>query len=65
MGASSLIKETLQRGYECSVHSFEVERRFKNGFSYQAYYTLAKDIQDLENTESPEYAYDRAHERSA
>ena len=26
---------------------------------------MAKDIQDLENTESPEYAYDRLRERSA
>ena len=34
------------------------------GFSYQVYYTLAKDIQDLENNESPEYAYDRLRERT-
>ena len=34
------------------------------GFAYQVYYTLAKDVQDLENNESPEYAYDRRRERT-
>ncbi len=51
-------------GHQYHGLSMEVERRFFKGFSYQVYYTLAKDIQDLENTESPEYAYDRARERS-
>lgn len=51
-------------GHQYHGVSIEVERRRLKGFSYQVYYTLAKDIQDLENTESPEYAYDRARERS-
>jgi hypothetical protein len=51
-------------GHQYHGVSAEVERRFLKGFSYQLYYTLAKDIQDLENTESPEYAYDRLRERS-
>jgi hypothetical protein len=51
-------------GHQYHGMSFEVERRRLNGLSYQAYYTLAKDVQDLENGESPEYAYDRARERS-
>jgi hypothetical protein len=51
-------------GHQYHGLSAEIERRFLKGFSYQVYYTLAKDIQDLENNESPEYAYDRARERS-
>ncbi|MGH9658319.1 MAG: TonB-dependent receptor domain-containing protein [Bryobacteraceae bacterium] len=51
-------------GHQYHGVSFEVERRLLRGFSYQAYYTLAKDIQDLENNEAPEYAYDRRRERS-
>ncbi len=51
-------------GHQYHGLSMEVERRRLKAFSYQVYYTLAKDIQDLENTESPEYAYDRARERS-
>jgi len=51
-------------GHQYHGLSMEVERRMSNGLHYQFYYTLAKDIQDLENGESPEYAYDRLRERS-
>jgi hypothetical protein len=51
-------------GHQYHGLSFEMERRMRNGLHYQFYYTLAKDIQDLENGESPEDAYDRRRERS-
>jgi len=51
-------------GHQYHGLSFEAERRNFRGLHWQFYYTLAKDIQDLENGESPEYAYDRARERS-
>ncbi len=51
-------------GHQYHGVSFEVERRRYKGLHYQIYYTLAKDIQDLENNESPENAYNRAAERS-
>jgi hypothetical protein len=52
-------------GHQYHGFSIEVERRMKKGFSYQAYYTLARDIGDLEHNESPENAYDRRRERAA
>ncbi|MBM3752415.1 MAG: TonB-dependent receptor [Acidobacteria bacterium] len=51
-------------GHQYHGLSFEAERRNFRGLHWQFYYTLAKDIQDLENGESPEHAYDRARERS-
>jgi hypothetical protein len=51
-------------GHQYHGVSLEVERRNLKGLHYQFYYTLAKDIQDLENGESPEDAYDRLRERS-
>jgi hypothetical protein len=51
-------------GHQYHGVSFEVERRHHKGLHYQVYYTLAKDIQDLENNESPENAYNRAAERA-
>jgi hypothetical protein len=52
-------------GHQYHGVSFEVERRMKRGLAFQAYYTLARDIGDLENNESPEDAYDRRRERAA
>ncbi|MBL8229823.1 MAG: TonB-dependent receptor [Bryobacterales bacterium] len=51
-------------GHQYHGVSMEVERRNYKGLHYQLYYTLAKDIQDLENLESPQNAYDRRSERS-
>lgn len=51
-------------GHQYHGLSFEAERRMLNGLHYQFYYTLAKDIQDLERNEAPEDAYNRARERS-
>ncbi|MCC6539528.1 MAG: TonB-dependent receptor [Bryobacterales bacterium] len=51
-------------GHQYHGVSVEVERRNYKGLHYQLYYTLAKDIQDLENTEQPQDAYNRAAERS-
>jgi hypothetical protein len=52
-------------GHQYHGVSFEVERRMKKGFAWQAYYTLARDIGDLEHNEQPENAYDRRRERAA
>lgn len=52
-------------GHQYHGFSVEVERRMKKGFAYQAYYTLARDIGDLEHNEQPENAYDRRRERAA
>jgi hypothetical protein len=52
-------------GHQYHGFSIEVERRMKKGFAYQAYYTLARDIGDLEHNESPEDAYNRRRERAA
>jgi len=47
-------------------HSMTVEARrvSRGGLQYQAYYTWARDIGDLEDGEGPEYAYDRTRERA-
>jgi hypothetical protein len=52
-------------GHQYHGFSIEVERRMKKGFAWQAYYTLARDIGDLEHNEQPENAYDRRRERAA
>jgi len=52
-------------GHQYHGVAVEAQRRMKNGFSYQVYYTLQRDIGDLENGESPEDAYNRLRERSA
>jgi hypothetical protein len=52
-------------GHQYHGVSFEVERRMKKGLAWQAYYTFARDIGDMEHNESPENAYDRRRERAA
>lgn len=42
-----------------------VERRLQSGLHLQTYYTLARDIGDLENNEPSEDAFDRRRERAA
>jgi hypothetical protein len=39
-------------------------RRARKGVDFQAHYTLARDIGDLESAEAPENAYDRRRERA-
>ena len=51
-------------GHQYHALTFEAERRMKNGLHAQFYYTLARDIGDLEDGQSPEYAYDRTRERA-
>ncbi|MBL8221624.1 MAG: TonB-dependent receptor [Bryobacterales bacterium] len=51
-------------GHQYHGVSMEIERRNFKGLHYQLYYTLAKDVQDLENNESGEDAYNRLRERS-
>jgi len=52
-------------GHQYHSMTLEAERRFLRGFSYQASWTWAKDIEDLNGFlfESPENAYDRRRER--
>lgn len=53
-------------GHQYHAMTVEAERRFLRGLSYQASWTWAKDIEDLNGFlfESPEDAYDRRRERS-
>lgn len=51
-------------GHQYHGVSFEVERRLRRGVAYQASYSFARDIGDLDNNESPEDAYNRRRERS-
>lgn len=50
-------------GHQYHAGTIEVERPMKAGLRFQAYYTLARDIGDLEDGESPEDAYNRKRER--
>ena len=54
-------------GHQYHSMQIEAERRFAKGFSWQASYTLAKDLGDIEafgpNGDSPEYAFDRLREK--
>jgi carboxypeptidase family protein len=50
-------------GHQYHSLSFEVERRFVKGLSYQASWVWARDIGDLDRGESPENSYNRERER--
>jgi hypothetical protein len=50
-------------GHQYHGVSFEVERRLKKGLAYQASYSFARDIGDLDNNEAAENAFDRRRER--
>jgi hypothetical protein len=51
-------------GHQYNSLTMEVKRTTSRGLHYQAYYTLARDIGDLEDGQSPENAYDRKRERA-
>ena len=51
-------------GHQYHSLTFEVERRFARGLSYQASWVWARDIGDLERGQSAENAYDRVRERA-
>jgi hypothetical protein len=51
-------------GHQYHGVTFQAQRKMKNGFYYQAFYTLAKDIGDLEDGQLSEDAYNRDRERS-
>jgi hypothetical protein len=51
-------------GHQYHAFTAEIERRMARGLHFQAHYTLASDIGDLERGSSPENAFDRARERS-
>jgi hypothetical protein len=50
-------------GHQYHGVSFELERRLKKGLAYQASYSWARDIGDLENNATPEDVFNRARER--
>ncbi len=51
-------------GHQYNSLTFQATHRTKDGVFLQTYYTLARDIGDLEKGESPENAYDRQRERA-
>jgi hypothetical protein len=51
-------------GHQYHALTVEAERRMARGLHFQAHYTLASDIGDLERGANPENAFDRARERS-
>ena len=51
-------------GHQYNSLTLEAERRFVKGLGYQLSWVWARDIGDLERSETPENAYDRARERS-
>jgi hypothetical protein len=52
-------------GHQYHALTIEAERRMSGGFHFQAYWTWARDIGDLEHNEQAENAYDRGRERAA
>ncbi|HTM51371.1 MAG TPA: carboxypeptidase-like regulatory domain-containing protein [Bryobacteraceae bacterium] len=52
-------------GHQYHGATVTVERRLQSGIHLQSYYTLARDIGDLENNQTSEDAYDRRRERAA
>ena len=50
-------------GHQYHSLAAEVKRQRRNGLTYQAHYTLSRDIGDLEDGQAPENAYDRRRER--
>lgn len=51
-------------GHDYRSLVLEASRRYGNDLSYQFSYTLARDIGDLDWSESPENAYDRRREKA-
>lgn len=50
-------------GHQYHAGTIQITRRTKGGFFLSTYYTLARDIGDLDRNQSPENAYDRRRER--
>jgi hypothetical protein len=51
-------------GHQYHSMTVEAKRVTRGGLHYQAYYSLARDIGDLEDGQSPEDAYNRVRERA-
>src|SRR5260370_34746084 len=51
-------------GHQYNAVTFQANRNFRNGLTYQFAYTLARDIGDLEGGQSPEDAFNRSRERA-
>ncbi|GIU80805.1 MAG: hypothetical protein KatS3mg005_4043 [Bryobacteraceae bacterium] len=56
--------QTNGAGHQYHALTLEVDRPLKGGLRAQGYYTLARDIGDLEDGEQPEDAFNRQRERS-
>src|SRR5206468_1495723 len=61
---SSITYATNGAGHQYHSLAAEVRRQFRNGLSYQAHYTLARDIGDLDDGQAAENAYNRGRERA-
>lgn len=51
-------------GHQYHALTFQAHRRAKNGLYFQAFWTWARDIGDMEDGQSPEYAHDRLRDRT-
>jgi hypothetical protein len=51
-------------GHQYHALTLQAERRARGGLYFRTYYTWAKDIGDLEDGQTPEYAFDRRRERA-
>jgi hypothetical protein len=60
----SITYATNGAGHQYHSLAAEVRRQFRNGLSYQAHYTLARDIGDLDDGQAAENAYNRGRERA-
>jgi len=51
-------------GHQYNAVTFQANRTYNSGLTYQFAYTLARDIGDLEGGQSPEDAFNRTRERA-
>jgi hypothetical protein len=51
-------------GHQFNSLTLEAERANKGGFYWQAYFSLARDIGDLDDSQTPEDAYNRKREKA-
>lgn len=59
-----ILYQTNGAGHQYHALTLEVDRPLKAGLRAQGYYTLARDIGDLEDGEQPEDAFNRRRERA-
>jgi hypothetical protein len=60
----SLTYGTNGAGHRYNAVTFQANRTYNSGLTYQFAYTLARDIGDLEGGQQPEDAFNRRRERA-